>query len=190
MLASMIPDLQKDMENLEAYQMLEELKKMFQQQAKQKLFETVKSFHACKMEEGQSVSSHVLKMKSYIDQLDRLGSPMGTDLAIMMILNSLPKSYDQFILNYNMQGWEKSISELHLMLKTAEKNIPTKNPAVLMIREGGIKKKPHAKGKGKGKLVAPKVAPQPKKDNPAKDADCYYCGKKGHWRRNCPCLPC
>ncbi|XP_071739852.1 uncharacterized protein [Rutidosis leptorrhynchoides] len=127
-----------------------ELKEMFQQQARQQRFETVRALHACKMAEGTFVSFYVLKMKSYIDQLERLGSSIGPELAIDLILNSLPKSYDQFVLNYNMNNWEKSISELHLMLKTTEKNIPFKTSEVLMIRKGKIKK-PQAKGKGKGK---------------------------------------
>ncbi|XP_071689070.1 uncharacterized protein [Rutidosis leptorrhynchoides] len=143
----MILDLQKDLEHHDAFEMLKQLKEMFQQQARQQRFETIRALHACKMTEGTSVSSYVLKMKSYIDQLERLGSSIGPELAIDLILNSLPKSYDQFILNYNMNNLEKSISELHLMLKTAEKNIPSKTSEVLMIREGKIKK-PQAKGKG------------------------------------------
>ncbi|XP_071715567.1 uncharacterized protein [Rutidosis leptorrhynchoides] len=197
MLASMIPDLQKDMEAFDAFTMLSELKNMFQHQAKQELFETVKSLHACKMEEGQSVGSHFLKMKNYFDRLQTLGSPMGPDLSVMFILCSLPKSYEQFIMNYIMQGHEKSIMELYNMLKTAENNIPnmtstTKTPTIrtpnaLMIKDGGVKKNFHANGKGKGKIVARKVAPEhKKKENPAKDAICHHCNVKGHWRRNCP----
>nr|GEZ73237.1 retrotransposon protein, putative, Ty1-copia subclass [Tanacetum cinerariifolium] len=34
-----------------------------------------------KEEEGQSVSSHVLKMKGYIDNLERIGQPVGKNLA-------------------------------------------------------------------------------------------------------------
>ncbi|XP_071712892.1 uncharacterized protein [Rutidosis leptorrhynchoides] len=156
MLDTMISDLQKDLEHHDAFEMLKQLKEMFQQQAKQQRFETVRALHACKMAEGTSISFYVLKMKSYIDQLERLGSSIGPELAIDLILNSLrrvivlPKSYDQFVLNYNMNNWEKSISELHLMLKNAEKNIPSKTSEVLMIREGKIKK-PQAKGKGKSK---------------------------------------
>ena len=70
-------------------------------------------------------------------------------------------------MNFNMQGWEKSLSELHLMLKTAEQNIHSKasNPGVLMIREGRVKKnKPATSGKGKDKAVARnKILPPPKK---------------------------
>ncbi|GJY20842.1 retrotransposon protein, putative, ty1-copia subclass [Tanacetum coccineum] len=44
--------------------------------AEQELFETVKAFHAYKQEEGQSVSTYVLKMKAYLDQIKCLGYPM------------------------------------------------------------------------------------------------------------------
>ncbi|WP_369293427.1 hypothetical protein, partial [Alkalihalophilus pseudofirmus] len=69
----MVPSLQKDLEHLGAWEMMEQLKEMFQKQARQQRFETVRALHACKMAEGSSVSTHVLKMKSIIEELDRLG---------------------------------------------------------------------------------------------------------------------
>ncbi|KAK9109946.1 hypothetical protein Sjap_018006 [Stephania japonica] len=150
MLATMVPELQKDMELMEAYDMAVTLKEMFQQQARQERFETVKNLHSCKMTEGASVSPHVLKMKGYVDQLDRLGFPISQELATDLILNSLPESYSQFVMNYNMNNMEKSISELHLMLKTAEQNIKKPSGNVLMVQKGkGMKKK----GKGKAKVA-------------------------------------
>ncbi|KAK9125081.1 hypothetical protein Scep_013927 [Stephania cephalantha] len=110
MLATMVPELQKDMKLMEAYDMAIMLKEMFQQQARQERFETVKNLHSCKMTEGASVSPHVLKMKGYVDQLDRLGFPISQELATDLILNSLPESYSQFVMNYNMNNMEKSIS--------------------------------------------------------------------------------
>jgi hypothetical protein len=196
MLATMSPDLQKNMEEHGAHEMLRQLKEMFQKQAKQERFEVTRAFHACKMEEGQSVSEYVLKMKGYIDQLARLGSPITNEFAQDMILNSLSKGYDQFVMNYNMNNWEKSVSELHGMLKTAEIKIPSKTPQVLMIQEGKFKKKKRqnnskgkgkgkAKGKDKGKQVA--KTPTPKKSGKVPNDDpCFECGVVGHWRRNCP----
>ena len=66
------------------------------------------------------VSTRVLKMKAYLDHLARLEYPLSDELAGDIILNSLPKSYNQFIMNYNMNGMEKTLAELHQMLKTAE----------------------------------------------------------------------
>ncbi|GJZ39029.1 zinc finger, CCHC-type containing protein [Tanacetum coccineum] len=123
MLVSMNPKIQKNLENRPGFKILHELKTMFQQQAKQELFETVKAFHSCKQEEGQSVSTYVLKMKAYLDQMEHLGYPMPLVLRVNMILTSLSNDYDQFVQNYNMHGMGKTISELHDMLKLAEKEL-------------------------------------------------------------------
>ncbi|GJU81633.1 hypothetical protein Tco_1283998 [Tanacetum coccineum] len=77
MLVSMTPEIQKNLEDRTAFEILQELKTMFQQQIEQELFETVKAFHACKQGEGQSVSTYVLKIKAYLDQMERLGYPMS-----------------------------------------------------------------------------------------------------------------
>ncbi|GKA93863.1 hypothetical protein Tco_0815849 [Tanacetum coccineum] len=121
MLGSMSLELQRTLENYKAYDMIQELKTMFEKQDKQELFETVKAFHACKQEDGQSVSSYLLKMKSYLEILEHLGYAMLKELG--------------------------TLAELHAMLKLHEKGIPKKaeTPVMLAIREGKIqtdKKKP------------------------------------------------
>ncbi|GKA64947.1 retrotransposon protein, putative, ty1-copia subclass [Tanacetum coccineum] len=186
MLGSMYPDLQRALENYKAYNMIQELKTMFEEQAKQELFETVKAFHACKQEDGQSVGAYILKMKGYLDTLECLGYAMPNELGVSLILNSLNKDYDQFVHNYNMHSIGKSIVEFHAMLKLHEKGILKKAEtlAVLAIREGKIqkdKKKPQGekgKDKGKNKLAYapnPKIPSPPKIDNPAKDSTCHHC---------------
>ncbi|GKB84527.1 hypothetical protein Tco_0956799 [Tanacetum coccineum] len=142
MLFSMSPDLQRTLEKYNAYDMLKELKTMFKEQAKHELFETAKAFHTCKQEDGQSVSSYLLKMKSYLDTLECLGYAMPNERGVSLILNSLNKDYDQFVQNYNMHSMGKTIAELHAMMKLHEKGIPkkAKTPTVLAIREGKIQK--------------------------------------------------
>nr|GEY01908.1 hypothetical protein [Tanacetum cinerariifolium] len=48
----MSPELQKTLENYKAYDMIQEIKTMFEEQAKQELSKTVKAFHTCKQEDG------------------------------------------------------------------------------------------------------------------------------------------
>ena len=93
MLDTMNSELQKDLENMEAYNMIFNLKEIFQQQAKQERYETTKALHSCKVAEDASVSAHVLKMKGYIEHLDRLEFPLSQELTTNLILNSLPDSY-------------------------------------------------------------------------------------------------
>ncbi|GJY79190.1 zinc finger, CCHC-type containing protein [Tanacetum coccineum] len=107
----------------------------------EELFEIVKAFHACKQEEGESVSSYLLNMKSYLDTLERLGYAMPNELGVSLILNFLNKDYDQFVQNYHLHSMGKKLAELHAMLKLHEKGIPKKaeTPTVLAIREGTYK---------------------------------------------------
>ncbi|GJR66138.1 hypothetical protein Tco_0012203 [Tanacetum coccineum] len=120
MLMTMDPDIQKNMERLGAYDMLKELKTLYAQQAYQELLQTVREFHAYKQEEGQSVSSYVIKIKSYIDNLECLSNAMTQNLSVSLILVSLRKEYDGFVQNYNMHGIGKTVTELHAMLKLHE----------------------------------------------------------------------
>ncbi|GKD78433.1 hypothetical protein Tco_1341054, partial [Tanacetum coccineum] len=58
----------------------EELKFMFDKQDGVEQFDLIQTFHACKQEEGKSVSSYVLKIKGYVEQLERLGYMLPQDL--------------------------------------------------------------------------------------------------------------
>ncbi|GJT36858.1 hypothetical protein Tco_0936723 [Tanacetum coccineum] len=106
--------------------MLPELKTLFPQQAEQELLQTMLEFHSCKQVEGQSVSSYILKIKSYIDNLEHLGHPVTTGLGVSLILISLRKEFDGFVQNYNMHSMGKTINELHAMLNLHEQTLPKK----------------------------------------------------------------
>nr|GEW39662.1 zinc finger, CCHC-type [Tanacetum cinerariifolium] len=121
--------------------MLHELKTLFVQQAKQELLQTVRDFHSCKQEEGQSVSSYVLKMKSYIDNIEHLGHLMSLNLGVSLILISLRKEFDSFVQNYNIHSMGKTINELHAMLKLHEQTLTKKDPTLHAIWAGKVQKK-------------------------------------------------
>ncbi|GKC07612.1 hypothetical protein Tco_0999222 [Tanacetum coccineum] len=142
-----------------AFDMINELKNLFQTQAIQELYDTQRQLNACKMEEGQSVTSHVLKMKSYIDKFEHLGHHMPHVLADNIVLCSLPNLFDNFVMNYNMRGWDK---------------------------DGGVKRKSWKKRKGNFKYRK-KVPLSLKKESVAKDAECFPCENIGHRKRNHPC---
>nr|GEW92453.1 hypothetical protein [Tanacetum cinerariifolium] len=166
-------EIQQNLENLHAHEMLLELKTLYAQQAEQVFLQTTRVFYFCKQEEGQSVSSYVLKMKVYIDNLERLGNPVTLGLAVSLILIDLRKEFDSFVQNYNMHSLGKTINEFHAMLKLHEQTLLKNNaPALHAIRSGKVQKvnkheKPQPKmaargqnqGKEKNKLA---YAPKPK----------------------------
>ncbi|GJV40661.1 hypothetical protein Tco_1419101 [Tanacetum coccineum] len=72
MLGSMTPELHRQFENYSPFEMLIELKSMFEKQAGVERFDLIQTFHACKQGEGKLVVAYVLKMKGYVEQLERL----------------------------------------------------------------------------------------------------------------------
>ncbi|GKD18665.1 zinc finger, CCHC-type containing protein [Tanacetum coccineum] len=180
MLMTMKREIQKNLENFHANEMLEELKTRFAQQAEQELLQTTRDFHSCKQEEGHPVRSYVLKMKGYIDNLERLGHPVTLGLGMSLILIGLRKEFDGFMKNYNMHSLGKTINELHAMLKLHEQTLPKNNtPALHAILAG----------RGKNKLAyapKPKIPPPPKREDPTNYSIYHECGETGHWKRNCP----
>ncbi|PKI48607.1 hypothetical protein CRG98_031026 [Punica granatum] len=96
MLATMGSELQKQHENMGAYDMI------------------------AKLIEGSPVGPHVLKMIGYMETLGRLRFPLGQELATDLILQSLPDSYSQFVMNYNMRDYNKLLLELLSILRTCE----------------------------------------------------------------------
>ncbi|KAL0284677.1 UNVERIFIED_CONTAM: hypothetical protein Sradi_7191000 [Sesamum radiatum] len=171
-------------------------------------YAATKAFFGTKMTEGSFVHSHGVKMLSLVKKLDDLKAGLDNDTYIDVILQFLPPSYDPFIVNYNMNGLEKSIHELINMLVQYEATTH-KSESVVLVGEASTSK---AKGKGarrwkrkkgKGTTVtaiastggAPPAAPKGKgkgkvggsQRSKANDV-CMHCQGKGHWKRECPQL--
>ena len=96
------------------------------------------------MEENSSVSEHILRMSRYHNQLTQLGVNLPNDCVIDRVLQSLSLSYKGFVMNYNMQGMEKTIRELFAMLRAAEVEIKKEHQVLMVNKTTGFKKK----GKG------------------------------------------
>ncbi|KAL4590404.1 hypothetical protein LXL04_003333 [Taraxacum kok-saghyz] len=129
MITAMSPELQKQFENMWAYEMNEQLAKLYRKRARQERFNIVKFLMACKMKEGSSVCTHVQTMKGYIDQLENFG------------------------------GSKK-------------------------------RKRPNQKWKGKASAGPSHNGGGDNSSVPAvhdpKEAVCFSCKVKGHWKRSCP----
>ncbi|KAK9025078.1 hypothetical protein V6N11_064977 [Hibiscus sabdariffa] len=152
MLATMTPELQKQHEDMVAYEMIHNLKEIYEGKARQERYETSKALFQCKMSEGSPVGAHVIKMMGYIQTLEKLGFPLNDELAIDVVLQSLPDSFNQFMLNFNMNEINKTLSQLLGMLRTAESNKKRNgSKSILKVRTAKRKGKKVAKSKGIGK---------------------------------------
>ena len=107
---------------------------VFQAHARVERYEVSDKFFSCKMEENSSVSEHILKMSGLHNRLTQLRVNLLDDAVIDRILQSLPPSYKSFVMNFNMQGMEKTIPEVFAMLKSAEVEVK-KEHQVLMVNK-------------------------------------------------------
>ncbi|KAK1648791.1 hypothetical protein QYE76_066596, partial [Lolium multiflorum] len=186
-LCSLEAELQKRFEHHDPCEMIRELKVIFETHAAVESYEASKQFFGCMMEEGSSVSEHVFAMSGHARKLSDLGIVIPNKLGIHRVLQSLPPSYKNFVMNYNMQNMNKELPELFSMLKSAEVEIQKEHQVLMVNKTTNFKKQGKPKKgnlkKGGKKAVAP---PEKPKGGPKPDTDCYYCNGKGHWKRNCP----
>ncbi|KAL0445203.1 UNVERIFIED_CONTAM: hypothetical protein Slati_2243000 [Sesamum latifolium] len=170
-------------------------------------YAATKVFFGTKMAKGSSVPSHGVKMLSFMEKLEDLKAGLENDTYIDVILQSLPPSYDPFIINYNMNGLEKSIHKLINMLVQYETTTHKFEPAILVgeasTSKAKVKGARHWKRKkGKGTTVTTTAstggAPAARKGkgkgkvggsqwSKANDV-CMHCQAKGYWKRECPQL--
>jgi hypothetical protein len=165
--------------------MIQGLCGMFENQARAKRQNISKAFFACKLSEGSSVSPHVIKMMGYLQTLEKLDCGLKDDLANDVILQSLPVSYEPFIMNFHMNDIEKSMAELHGMLRTTKESIKKNPNHVLMVQKEKKKRKHWAppSGKGKEKFFDEASSSMPKtkgKSSPSPDEECFHWHKMGH----------
>ncbi|XP_065860168.1 uncharacterized protein, partial [Euphorbia lathyris] len=110
MLGTMVPDLQKQFMEQHAFEIMDQLKRMFQDQARQEIYLTTKALCSTAMQAGTS-------------------------------------------------GVDKSVVELHGMLKLAEQSCK-RTPEVLLVNKGNV---PMGKAKSESKAKAQKAKPKARK---------------------------
>ncbi|KAL0391186.1 UNVERIFIED_CONTAM: hypothetical protein Scaly_0475700 [Sesamum calycinum] len=108
------------------------------------------------MTEESSVQEHGVKMLSLVEKLEDLKVGLDNDTYIDVILQLLPPSYDPSIVNFNMNGLEKSINELiNLLWEWARE----RGRLVLSSSRGQTISMPIAARKGIGRGIVPIYLP-------------------------------
>ncbi|KAL0378743.1 UNVERIFIED_CONTAM: hypothetical protein Sradi_3179800 [Sesamum radiatum] len=118
-----------------------------------------KVFFETMLTEGSSLQSHGVKKLSLMEKLEVLKIGLENDTYIGVILQLLPRSYDLFVVNYNMNGLEKSVYKLINMLVPYKATSHKSGPSVLIGEASTFKANSKRVGrwkrkKGKGKAVA------------------------------------
>ena len=150
-------------------------------------YEISKELFRTRLTEGVDVSVHVLKIINMIERLENLDFSMDANLQTDLILQSLPDSFAQFIVNFHLNKIEVSLSELHNHLVTAQSTMKGNGKeAALMIASSSGESKKKKKKSIKSSHPKPTGGVSKKKGNFKVGAKCFHCQMEGHWKRNCP----
>ena len=106
-------------------------------------------------------------MSGYHNHLTQLGVNLPIDSVIDRVLQSLPPSYKSFVMNYNMQGMDKTIPKLFAMLKAAEVEIKKEHQVLMVNKTTSFKKRVKGRRRGTSRRTANKLLL--KRRNPSLD---------------------
>ncbi|KAK8708434.1 hypothetical protein V6N13_059476 [Hibiscus sabdariffa] len=102
----MTPELQKQRGDMVIYEIIQNLKEIFERQAYQEMYKTSKALFQCKMSDKSPMGAHVM---GYIQTLEKLGFPLKDELATDDILQSLLDIFKPFVLNFIVNEINKTL---------------------------------------------------------------------------------
>ncbi|KAG6507371.1 hypothetical protein ZIOFF_032713 [Zingiber officinale] len=139
------------------------------------------------MQDEASVHEHRVKMFGLIEKLLSLDLVIPHELSTDIILLSFPSSFDNFVVNFNMNKLEAILEELVNMLENYEATMKKEKSFFLVGTSSGSKKGPKIKEKKRSapmKKIKPHKKARPSKPNQLQHIS-FHCNKPGHWRHNC-----
>ncbi|KAL6578976.1 hypothetical protein OROMI_009192 [Orobanche minor] len=82
----------------------------------------IRRLRACELEEGGSLCNHILEMMNYMNRFEYLDTNFDKNLAVPLLLRSLPDSYNDFLWKNHFENKSKTWIEIINELRRYEEN--------------------------------------------------------------------
>ncbi|KAI3781084.1 hypothetical protein L2E82_11083 [Cichorium intybus] len=120
MLLTIDLEFRRDFGSLGPYELIQLVEEKFQEPIEEERARIFKRLTECKLKEGSSIDSHVLKIERYIGELYKLGHPISQEMSVKILLDSLTNRYDLFIQTYRKEDRKKTFMEMRSLLTLYE----------------------------------------------------------------------
>ena len=183
-LASVVGHLRQQITPLDSgVEMLQTLEGMFTKSTTSERQATITDLINTRMTSGR-VKDHCLAMISHISRAEVMEAKLQKEMKIDLILQSLPKHFNQFKVNYNMHKMDLTPVQSMHKLESDEQSL--KEPGNINFTEGSVKHKGKPKGGNKNKKKKAVISVTKSNAMKKPKGKCFKCGQKGHWKQNCP----
>ncbi|KAH9649101.1 hypothetical protein KPL70_025857 [Citrus sinensis] len=134
-----------------------------------------KRMFTLKMHEGSSLDEHLDEFNKVCDTLETIDAVLEDEDKVLLLISSLPKSYEHFIDALMYERQTLSLDEVKSALSTKE-----------------LQGKQESLGNSSGEGLTAKAKPEWKKKKQGKNKEkqknlrCFLCHKEGHFKKDCP----
>jgi hypothetical protein len=137
---------------------------------------------ALRMQEGTPLRDHLDQLNTILLELRNIDEEVEDEDAALILLVSLPLSYENFVQSFIVGKDTVSLEEVRSSLHARELH-HKETGTIIENRASGLMA---SGGKSGGKKGNKKNKQQWQKSGPKPNDVCNYCKKKGHWKNDCP----
>ncbi|XP_072151171.1 uncharacterized protein [Setaria viridis] len=132
---------------------------------------------------GTGIRDHIMRMYNLAAQLKPMDLELKPGHIMHLVFASLPKEFDTFVVNYNMQPEQWDMEKMIAMCVQEEDRLRSSHGGSLHYVKDNRKKIANPSFKARGK--AP-MQQNHQKLLPVDKDQCLHCKKKGHFKKDCP----
>ena len=173
----------------DAYVLWQKLEKMYARTTAQNKANLMRRLVNLKYKDGSSVSEHMSEFQGIVDQLNSMKMTVDDELQALLMLSSLPKSWDTLVVSVSNSAPDGKLTMdmvkdrmLNEESRRKDEGYTPDTEALVMQKQG------KQEWRGRSKSKNPRNQSQQRgrsKSRSRYDMKCHHCGKPGHFIREC-----